>query len=330
MRPAPDPSSSMRTVTAGVDVGGTKIEIAVVDGEGTVLDSHREPTDAEQGPGRVLGDLTGSLRRDYLPDYPGLGAVGVGIAGQVDRRNGILRSSPNLKWTDVPIQSKLEDRLELPVAVGNDVDVATWGEWRHGAGRDVDHVLGVFVGTGLGTGAISGGRLVEGCRSSALEFGHVTLVEGGRDCTCPSRGCIEAYVGGWAIGKRAREAVEQDPDAGRAFLERAGSVDRITARHVDELFEQDHPLARRLVKETGRYLGAGLASMVNVFAPCVIVLGGGVIDGMPELIDLARSELENRPFEVYVENTELRRAELGEKAPVIGAAVMARDELLEI
>jgi glucokinase len=155
----------------------------------------------------------------------------------------------------------------------------------------------------------------------------MTLVADGRRCSCPNRGCLEAYVGGWAIAERAKEAVDGAPEAGKALLGlaggRAGGRDRITAATVGRATEAGDPLARRLVEETGRYLGAGLVSLVHVFNPRRLVLGGGVIEGMPDVASAAADELRRRAMPVFLEELEILGAGLGAEAGVVGAGLLA-------
>jgi glucokinase len=185
----------------------------------------------------------------------------------------------------------------------------------------------VFVGTGLGGGIVSGGRMLTGCTNMAGELGHVTIVANGRPCRCRNRGCFEAYVGGWAIAERAREAIAADPDAGAVLVERAGGIDRVTAEIVQEAHDAGDPLASRLVDETAEYLGAGLVGVVNGFNPCTLVLGGGVIQNAPLYVDRAREIVSERALTAGVRRLKVVPAALGGEAGVIGAAAFARDRL---
>jgi len=308
----------------GIDLGATKSELGLVSRAGEVLATRRLPTASQAGPDRVVADLA-AAGRELLEEAPAqvLG-VGVGMAGQVAGRSGVVRSAPNLAgWRDVPLAEALEDALGLPAAITNDVNVTALAEHAAGAGRGVDDLVVVFVGTGVGGGVIAGGRLVEGAAGYGGELGHVTIVADGRRCSCPNRGCLEAYVGGWAIAERAREAVDEAPEAGRVLVDKAGGLDRITAATVAEAARSEDPLARRLIEETGRYLGAGLVSLVHVFNPRRVILGGGVIEGMPDLASAAADELRRRAMPVFLEELEIVGAGLGAEAGVIGAGLLA-------
>jgi glucokinase len=306
----------------GVDLGGTKIHAAVVDSEGTVLGSHRLGTDVEGGPSKVVEDIAYAVRTGLGANLSEIEAVGVGVAGQIEAESGVVRSSPNLKWTEFPFGERLQQALGVPVMVENDVRVATWGEWRHGAGRGTDDLLVLYVGTGVGGGIVSGGRLLTGDRGMAGEVGHMTVVAGGRQCTCPNRGCLEAYVGGWAIAERAVGAVLANHEAGRGLLDRARG-EELTARLVSETAAAGDDLAVQLMDETGRYLGAGIVGLLHIFNPARVVFGGGVIEGSPGLVDTADSVVRASAIPAYADGLEIRRSELEGNAAVIGSASLA-------
>jgi len=175
--------------TLGIDVGGTKVESALVDASGTVLSAHRHPTNADRGGGRVLDDIVACVDECLSDAAHRATAVGVGVAGQVDADRGVVRTAPNLGWTDVPLRARLEDALGLPVTVANDVRAITWGVWKHGAGAGIDDLVVVFVGTGIGGGIVSDGQVLDGHQGLAGELGHLTLMPYGRDCHCRNRGC---------------------------------------------------------------------------------------------------------------------------------------------
>jgi len=251
-------------------------------------------------------------------------AAGIGVAGQVDDDAGIVRTAPNLGWRDVSLRDRLEAALDLPVSIANDVRAITWGAWHHGAGRGADDLVVIFVGTGIGGGVVSGGNVLQGHQGMAGELGHRPIMPQGRSCHCPNEGCWEAYVGGWAIAERARDAVRSDSEAGAALRSRAGSVENITGRTVHAAYEDGDPLATGLVNATGEYLGIGITGVVNAFNPERIVLGGGVIEGHPAYVDAAHDVVDARALKVATESLQMVPSELGGQAGVVGAAAMAR------
>lgn len=315
-----------KSLTLGVDLGGTKIEVALVDSQGKILSSHRYPTNPEKGADGIVDDII--IYADGCLDKARkeARALGIGVAGQVNL-DGVVRYAPNLGWHDVPLKSKLESGLGIPAVVTNDVNAATYGEWSYGSGKGVNDLVVLFLGTGVGGGVVSGGRILTGCTNTAGELGHMTLVEGGRSCHCPNKGCLEAYAGGWAIAARAQEAVHADPQNGKQMISLAGSVEEVTAKTVTQAYREEDALAKKLVEETGQYLAAGVVSIVNAFNPCLVILGGGVIEGVPELVRMVDTITRKSALKAAVENLKIVKAALGGKAGVIGAAALAQTEI---
>lgn len=319
-------------MTVGVDLGGTKVETAVVDGSGRVLASRRHATDPDSGYKAVIQAIIESVH-GFLGRYPVKG-VGVGVAGQINTSTGTVRFAPNLKWIDVPLGPELTKGLGLPTVVVNDVQAAAWGEFRHGAGKGVTDMVALFVGTGIGGGIVEGGQLLKGDSGAAGELGHTTVVAGGRKCHCPNHGCLEAYAGGWAIADRAREAIAQDPAAGRTLLALAGSEESITAAVVSQAYHgskrnngdganDSDPLSVKIIEETGWYLSAGIVSIVNGLNPSILILGGGIVEGTPELLGIIEPQVRASALPVALEDLRISRAALGNNAGVIGAASIA-------
>ena len=215
----------------------------------------------------------------------------------------------------------------MPVVVTNDVNAAMWGEWSFGSGKGVDDLVVLFVGTGVGGGVVSGGQILTGCNNTAGELGHITLVDGGRSCHCPNKGCLEAYIGGWAIAERAQEAVRTDPEEGKYLISLAGNVEEISAKIVSQAYRRGDTLAEKLIEETGQYLAAGMVSIVNAFNPCLVVLGGGVIEGVPELVPIVDTIVRKRALKASVEKLKIVKAALGGKAGVVGAAALAQTKI---
>jgi glucokinase len=318
--------SAAKPITIGVDLGGTKVDMALIDAEGRILSDNRYPTTPDKGSEGIIADLIDAVNKFQREAGQEVAALGIGAAGQIDSA-GVVKSSPNLPFHDEPLQARLEEELGLPVLVTNDVNAVTYGEWRYGSGQGIDDLVAVFVGTGIGGGVISGGQLLEGCDNIAGELGHITIVAEGRSCRCPNLGCLEAYAGGWAIAERAKEAVSANPKEGEKLTSLVGSVENISAATVCHAYREGDPLSRRLVEETGQYLAAGVVGIINAFNPCLLVLGGGVIEGMPELIKIVENSVQKRALEPAVENLKIVKAGLGAKAGAIGAAALARGKI---
>ncbi len=289
----------------GVDIGGTKIAAGVVDTEGTIvrMEQCATPTAAE------IPDAVRLLVRG-LTEGEDVAGVGIGAAGFVgaDRRTIIF--APNIDWRDEPLAERVEDGLGVPVVVENDANAAAWGEFRFGAGRDVDDMLLITVGTGVGGGIVHDGRIYRGGHGIAAEVGHVRLVPGGLPCGCGQRGCLEQYASGTALVRRAREVMEPDdpttPVSGHEVTRRAAAGD---------------PEALAVLADVGHDLGQGIATMAAVLDPQMVVIGGGVAEAGTDFVDPVRRALElhltatgRRPGPV------VRPALLGNDAGLVGAA----------
>jgi len=308
----------------GVDLGGTKVKVALVDGTGKILRKSRMATRTENGPDALVQEITRAVCDLRQEESVGPAGVGVGVAGQIATNGETVRLAPNLDWHDVELKDRLEQVLDLPVALVNDVRAATWGEWLFGAGRGCDDLICLFVGTGIGGGVVSGGRMLNGSSNTAGELGHMTVDLHGPPCNCENRGCLEALAGGWAIARRAREAVAADPRTGAPLKKLAADQgESITAELVARAAHAGDPLAGRIVAETAEALIAGTVGLVNAFNPQRLIFGGGVIEGLPELVERIDQGVRGRALKAACENLELLPAELHNDAGVVGAAALA-------
>lgn len=309
----------MPRIALGVDLGGTKIEVAAVDESGEVRHRRRvqTPPGGADAVASAIVNAVGEIR-EQLRDEPV--GVGVGVAGQVERDTGVVRFAPNLDWHDVPLGRSLEEALGLRVVVLNDVRAVALGEWLSGAGRNTDDMVCVFVGTGIGGGIVSAGHLLEGCGNAAGEIGHMVVAMDGPACHCGRAGCLEALAGGWAIAREAKAATTRRPEDSARLLEIAGDGDGITAETVGQAFREGDALAREIMDGVARALTVGLANLVNTFNPCRLILGGGVVDGVPELVARVRAGIESEALESARAKLEVTTARLGGDAGVVGAA----------
>ena len=311
------------TLTIGVDIGGTKVLGGVVDADGQVLAQARretpaaDVTKAEEFIVEVVQELTAGHA---------VTAVGVGAAGWLDAARTRVLFAPNLAWRDEPLRDHLAERLELPVIIENDANVAAWAEFRYGAARDATDSMALFtVGTGIGGGLVLGGELLRGAYGIAAEMGHVRVMPGGQRCGCGRQGCLEQYASGGALVRYARERAMADPDSAVRLLELAGSVDLVTGPVVTRAAREGDPAARSAFAEVGRWLGSGLADMVQVVDPEVIVVGGGVIEAGELLMAPTRAAY---IFELAARGglpvAPVVAAQMGNTAGVVGAADLAR------
>jgi len=313
-------------LTLGIDLGGTKVKAALVDSKGKILSAHKYPTNPEKGVDGVIEDILKCIDGCLGDNIQKAEALGIGIAAQVDLKGNVI-NAPNLRWHNIPLKKILEEKLGIPVFVLNDVNAATWGEWRYGSGKNVSDLVVIFVGTGVGGGVISGSKMVIGCNNSGGELGHITIVLDGRQCHCPNKGCLEAYAGGWAIAERAQEAVRANPQNGKQLISLAGAIENITAKTVGDAYYKKDPLSIQLIGETIQYLAAGAVSIVNAFNPRILILGGGVIEGMPELINEIEKIAKEKALESSLIDLKITKAALGGDAGVIGAAIFAQNEI---
>lgn len=311
-------------LTIGIDVGGTKIAGGVVDAEGVILTEQtvQSPATDSDKMEDAIADLIGAL----AAQYPAAAAVGVGAAGYIDARRATVLFAPNLAWRDVDLKGELEERVDLPVVVENDANAAAWGEFRFGAGRDVDDLLLVTVGTGVGGGIVVDGVLHRGAFGIGGEIGHIRMVPGGDLCGCGNRGCLESYGSGSALVRRARTEAVGGSLLAKTLLDRAGGdPEGITGPMISELAEEGDPFCREQLATLGGWLGEGIATLTAVLDPAVTVIGGGVAKAGDLLLDPIRAgyarELTGRGHRPMLE---IRMALLGNRAGMIGAADLAR------
>jgi glucokinase len=304
----------------GVDVGGTKIAAGVVTPEGEILNEVRYPSSGPRE--RLLSSITRAVTE--VKDGYEVGAVCLAVPGFVMGAENKVIFAPNLHAIEgVPLKDELGERTGLSVTVENDANAAAWGEFRFGAGREVDHLVFITLGTGVGGGVVMHGILLRGAQGAGGELGHVTIQATGPRCGCGNHGCLEALASGTAIQRRAREVANEQPDSalGRLAIER-----RVLGEDVTELAQEGDEAAISVLKETGVWLGIGLAGFVNVFNPEVIAIGGGVARAGELILEHARQEVYLRARSPSRDLVRIQEATLGAESGVLGAAALARDE----
>ncbi len=311
----------------GVDIGGTNIVVGTVAEDGSAIHGIRnDPTHAEEGPRGVLARMTGLVEDSIQAALraTGLGreciaGVGVGAPGPLDRARGLVLLTPNLGWRDLPLRDLVSDAVKLPVSLDNDANCAIYGEWWVGAAKGARYVVGLTIGTGIGGGIVLDGRIYHGASDIAGEIGHTTIDSTGRLCKCGNYGCLEAYASGTAIAARALEGISAGVET-RLPEFVAGDLTRITAATVYEAARHEDDYALELVRETAKFLGAGVANLVNTFNPDVIVLVGGVTQAGDRLFVPLRAEVKRRAFKPAVERCRIVAGALPGTAGVFGAA----------
>lgn len=309
----------------GVDIGGTKIAGALVASDGRI--THREQVATPEDEAAILdatAELVTTLRSAADDDVAGIGTA---CAGFVDGAAGRIWFAPNLPWRDLDMADELTRRVGADVVVENDANAAAWGEYRHGAGRDCTDMLLATVGTGVGGGAIVDDRLLRGAHGIGGEIGHLTVDPNGPRCGCGNDGCLEVFASGTALERIARELVASDAAKGAGLRSRCGGdPEALTGQDVTELARAGDEGAVALFAELGTRLGEGLASVCAVVDPALVVIGGGVADAGPLLLDPVTEAFAahligrgHRPSPRVVS------AELGNDAGLVGVAALARE-----
>ncbi len=303
----------------GVDVGGTKIAAGVVSPEGEVLHEVRYPSAGPRE--RLLSSIARAVNE--VREGFEVGSVCLAVPGFVMSAENKVIFAPNLHAIEgVPLKEELGRRARLHVTVENDANAAAWAEFRFGAGSEATHLVFITLGTGVGGGVISHGLLLRGAQGAGGELGHITIQATGPRCGCGNHGCLEALASGTAIGRRAREVASEHPNSalGQLAMERT-----VLGEDVTELAQGGDEAAISVLKETGVWLGIGLAGFVNVFNPEVIAIGGGVARAGELILEPARQEVRLRAQSPSRDLVQIREATLGGRSGVLGAAALARD-----
>jgi glucokinase len=311
------------TLACGIDVGGTKIAGGVVDEDGTIVEELRVESPATDADAieSAIADLVTELRSRHAIE-----AVGVGAAGYVDKARAVVLFAPNVAWRNEDLKGELEKRVDLPVVIENDANAAAWGEFRFGAGHDVEDLMLVTVGTGVGGGLVLDGEVYRGANGVGAEIGHMRVVPNGILCGCGKHGCFEQYASGSALVREARALALSGAMIAQGMLRHAGGdLNKITGPLITEVARQGDPGAIQQLAELGRWLGEGVASLTEVLDPGVVVVGGGVSEADELLLGPTREafagQLVGRGFRPI---PEIRKARLGNRAGLIGAADLAR------
>lgn len=311
----------MTEAVAGVDIGGTKIAVALESLGGGRLGGRRFPTLAGIGPEAILGNVAAAVAEMSAEAGARVLAVGLGCPGSVDKDRGTVLNPINLPgWHEFPVVRTVEELLGVPAAIENDAKLAALGEHAHGAGRGFKDVVYLTISTGVGGGVIVNDQLLR--RLGAGEIGHMTVVPDGPPCGCGSRGCLDALCSGTAIARRARELIAAGEPS--AVSELVTGPEKITARTVAEAARNGDALARRVWDEMIHYLSIGVGNVVTILAPEAVVLGGGVASSGEQLLGPLRPLVERRARMIPVESVRVLQAALGGESGIHGALVLAR------
>jgi len=311
----------------GVDVGGTNIVVGTVAEDGSAVHGVRaDSTGAEAGPdavvdriARLCGASLGDAQREAGVRREDVAGVGVGAPGPLERRAGMVLIAPNLGWRDYPLRQKVTDALGIPAEIDNDANCAVYGEWWVGAGRGSKYLVGLTIGTGIGGGIVIDGEIYHGASDVAGEVGHMTIDSTGRRCKCGNYGCLEAYASGPNIAARAVEGVEAGMHSSLGSYV-GDDLSKVTAATVYQAANDGDELAVEVVKDTAKFLGAGVANLVNIFNPDTVVVLGGVTQAGDAIFVPLRAEVTRRAFKPAVKACRILPGELPGTAGVVGAA----------
>ena len=305
----------MSSHVIGIDIGGTKLATVVADKDGTILQKVRKPTESERGPGRAVQLLLEmvteilDLARLRREDISG---IGVSCGGPLDTKTGIIYSPPNLPgWDALPLKEMIESEFHIPTIIENDANASALAEARFGGGRGYDYVLYMTMSTGIGGGIVANGEIYHGANDSAGEVGHQILLPDGPLCGCGQYGCLEALCSGPAIARRAQEAITDQPHT-QILAHADGQIDAVRSEHVLQAARDGDALAIALVEETAYYMGWGIANLVNILNPQIVLLGTIAVAAGDLLLDPIRRTVTEMAMQRPLETVKIMPAELGD------------------
>ncbi|MFC1949131.1 ROK family protein [Chloroflexota bacterium] len=312
-----------------VDLGGTKITAAIISPQMEIIARHNHPTLASEGPEAVIGRMFSGIdhlleKSDLTP--PQLGAISIADAGIIDIKRGLVTTSPNLpNWNNIPLKSIVEEKYGVTTFLINDADAAALGEHRLGAGKGLNTIILLTLGTGIGGGIIINGRLYLGPTGSAAEIGHMVIEASGPPCNCGKRGCLETFSSGTAI---ARDAINRIGNGEKSSLADmvGGDIEKITAEKVYLAAKDGDSLSLEVIAGAACYLGIGVANLVNIFNPEMVIIGGSVANIGDLLLDPVRQVVKEQAFGLLARTVRIAPALLGNDAGIFGAAIYAAEQ----
>lgn len=315
----------------GVDLGGTTMAAALLDEGGHVLEKAIVPTLAHEGHDAVIDRMAQLVQRVIGSAGVGpaqVGGIGIGVPGMLDMEKGLTLFLPNLPgtWPRVPLAPRIEQALGLPTFLLNDVRSITLGEKSYGAGREVDNLVCLAIGTGIGGGIVVGGKLLLGLDGTAGEVGHHIIDPYGPRCGCGNRGCLEAFASGPAIASMGVRAVKQGLTTCIGEL-CDYDLNAITPKLIYEAAQEGDAVAQEIYEMAGFYIGIGVANLITIFSPQMVVIGGGVAQAGELLLAPIRETARQRVHVTPFEKVEIVLAELGTDAGMMGAAAWAKQQL---
>lgn len=307
-----------------VDIGGTNLRVAIVDRNGKIIEKKQTPTEVSGGATvviqQVIGLIYDVLKKSKVSFCQVIG-IGIGCPGPLDTKTGVIIDTPNLGWKNVALKDTIEQEFQIPVYVDNDGNLAALGESWLGAGRDVNYLVCLTLGTGIGGGIVINGEIFHGATDAAGELGHIIVEPYGLRCGCGNYGCMEAYASGVGITKRTIQAIKEGaPTIITDMVQK--QLDKITPMIVYQASMKGDELAKYILRETGRYLGIGIISIVNMLNPQLVVIGGKIAQMGDLLLNYIKDEVSKRAYLTPCKQFSILSAQLGDDAGIIGAAKM--------
>ncbi|MFC2028089.1 ROK family protein [Chloroflexota bacterium] len=311
-----------------IDIGGTSFRVALASVDGQIIARNSELTHATEGPERGIQRIIDTIRK--TASGIGMGRVKgitVAAAGPIDPKEGIFLTPPSLPtWHNVPLKSKLKNEFQIPIWVENDADMAAVGEHRFGAGKGSDRLIYITVSTGIGGGVIIDDQPLHGVKISAAELGHIVIDPDGPQCNCGGKGHVEAMASGTAIARMACERISRDNTS--ALSELCGNdLSRLTAKMVTEAASSGDSVAIEVINEAGANLGIAVASLIHIFDPDVVIIGGGVSNAGELILKPVRESVAVHAMADFRDRTKIVRSELGDDSGIYGAIAFALDQL---
>ena len=313
----------MKKYNIGIDLGGTKVLCALIEKEtNKILFIVKKKTKKEKGNKKVFSKLIEAIDELFeisKADKNEISSIGIAIAGQVDRENGILINACNLQCKNLNLKKQIEEIYNIKTYIANDVEAATIAELTLGSAIGYKNVLCIFVGTGIGSCLVIDGKIYHGASGSAGELGHVIVDLNGRSCNCGAVGCLEAYASRSAIESRIQGAIKKGRNS---IITEFCDSQNISTKHIKKSLDAHDEVVSQYVNEAIEYLSGGLASAINFFNPELVVLGGGLIQGINEIYLKTIRLTKNKALSVVSNKTEFKKAQLEDHSGVIGASLI--------
>ena len=311
-----------------VDVGGTNVKYAFVNSKGRVVKFATLKTETLNDFEELLDIILESYEKFISTEKvtrKSFAGMGLGFPGPIDRNKGVIIRATNIKnWSDIHASDLVKKKFKLPLHMENDANLAGLGEYWRGNGKGYNHILMLTLGTGVGGALIFNGKIYNGSRGYAPELGHITIDRKGPKCNCGNRGCLECYVSKIGIRRLLSRELPKF-DSGKFIDKVNGDISKFSPRMLYELAEGNDELALRILNKVGKYLGIGVASLVNIFNPDIVIIGGGIINAKKYLFPVVKRMVKERAFDVMTGDLVIRNARHSEKAGIYGGAKLVFD-----